>query len=95
MAGTQISQSIVPFTDLQESRTFSMPHPKTPVTLLRSISQSRNNDKTPSHTKQEWISMKETIRRLWLVENKPFKNSKRPQDSVQEILKSDHDFFVT
>jgi hypothetical protein len=50
---------------------------------------------TAIYSKEEWLSRKDLIHRLWVVEKKKFKNVKRPRDSIQEILKRDYDFHIT
>jgi hypothetical protein len=74
---------------------FPLLFPKIQPNILKEISRPHDVDKASSYTKDQWLSMKDTIRRLWLVEDKTFINSKRPQDGVQEILKIEYGFSVT
>jgi hypothetical protein len=51
--------------------------------------------KSSPYSKEEWDNHKETIYRLYIVEKRPWKSPKAPQESVEYILRNQHHFPLT
>jgi hypothetical protein len=46
-------------------------------------------------SREEWEAKKEVIRQLWIVEDRPWQSRTSPEESVENILRSEYAFPVT
>lgn len=70
------------------------------ASLLSVSPQPSNNQSGPAkqtamYTKEQWEAKKDLIEKLWISENRPWESKKHPDESVEQILRLEHDFPVT
>ena len=56
---------------------------------------NKKSSRATVYSSEEWLSRKDIIQRLWLLENKAFINVKNPKESLQDILRVDYGFNIT